>query len=78
MRAVQGLALAGVGCDRCADIQGRNHFADDGLGFGQALRVDIHQRDMCVAQGVALQDIAHDITHEYRRTGADKGDLGGF
>ena len=71
--ALQRPALVAMGLDLRANAKARNELARDELGFGEPLRIDVHQREGGIGKRGMLQRVADDVLHEHRRTGTDEG-----
>ena len=64
IRAIQRRALIGMGGDGRWHPEGRDDFLGDHLRFSQTRFIYVHQSDMRLPKGRALQTIADDIAHE--------------
>src|SRR3569833_989542 len=72
---LERLALIGEGLDRRLGAERLDHLAGNDGAFFEALRIDVHQRDARVGQGLALQHVADDVLHEHGGAGANECDL---
>jgi len=74
--AIERLALIGEGLDRRLGAEGLDQLAGDDGAFFEALWIDVHQRNLCIAQRVALQHVTDDVLHEHGGASANERDLG--